>query len=83
MGVFAVTAWELLRAASSLPSGTAWELLNSPKQGGLVINDGVAVEVQEVLVEAIISTEMIEAIVDDNQIVVELDDTSLEAEVLE
>lgn len=39
-----MTAWEALKAASSLAFGTAWELLTSPKTGsGTVLNDGYAV----------------------------------------
>jgi hypothetical protein len=41
-----MTAWAALLAASSLSSGTAWQLLNSPRQGsGVVVNDGIAAEV--------------------------------------
>lgn len=39
-----MTAWEALKAASSLAIGTAWELLTSPKTGsGTVLNDGYTV----------------------------------------
>jgi len=78
-----MTAWEQLRANSTLPSGTAWQLLSSPRRSGLIINDGVAVEVAEMPVEVEVLLDAVEASVEDNAIVVELDDTGIEAEVTE
>lgn len=79
-----MTAWEQLRANSTLPSGTAWRLLSSPRRSGLIIiNDGVAVEVAEMPVEVEVLLDAVEASVEDNAIVVELDDTGIEAEVTE
>lgn len=78
-----MTAWANLLAASALPSGTAWALLTNPKQGGLVVNDGVAVEVVDMQVAVEVMLEPVEATIEDNQIVVELDDVGIGAEVVE
>lgn len=68
-----MTAWAALLAASSLPSGTAWQLLNAPRTGtGVVVNDGIAAEVapMEVFAE-----------VQDAPEIVEVADTAIEAVV--
>lgn len=41
-----MTAWEFLKTASALATGTAWGLITHPKTGsGVVLNDGYRVEV--------------------------------------
>jgi len=48
------TAWQALQAASSLRSGTAWQLLTHPMAGagGGVMNEGLDVEVGTLVLEA-------------------------------
>jgi hypothetical protein len=68
-----MTAWQKLLAASSLTSGTAWQLISNPRIGsGVVVNDGIAVDVAEepFLVE-----------LDAMQLDVELSDAAVEVEL--
>lgn len=80
-----MTAWEALRAASTLVVGTAWELLTSPKTGGagLVINDGVHVEVAAMEVEATVADAAITAELADTAVVAEVSTAAIEVEVYE
>lgn len=80
-----MNAWEKLLAASQLTTGSAWDLLSNPKQGGagLVINDGVAVEVAEMPVEVEVLLEQIEVALGDNTVIVEIEDREVEVEVIE
>lgn len=86
-----MTAWARLLAASSLTTGTAWQLLGSPKTGsGLVINDGidvrlgefsVDVEVSELKIEVEVQEEKIEALVESDPIEVEVSEKTVEVEL--
>jgi len=55
-----MTAWQKLLACSQLLAGTAWELISSPKTGsaGVVINDGVTVEVNTMDIEIQLPSEI-------------------------
>ena len=53
-----MSAWDALKAASSLLVGTAWELLTNPKTGGtgVVINDGYTVSLGEAMQLELVDT---------------------------
>lgn len=78
-----MTAWEKLLAASSLLAGTAWQLIGSPKTGGagLVVNDGVAVELSDASLYAEIEPMQIEVELAEPTVTVDLADMAITAEI--
>lgn len=67
-----MTAWDKLIANSALETGTAWEHLQNQQGGagfGVVVNDGIEVELMDMELEAVV----------DDGIDVEINDTSVEA----
>lgn len=71
-----MTAWQKLLAASQLLAGTAWELISNPKTGtggGVIVNDGVEVEISQ---EAVIAE------IEPMDIELELEETSVKVEVV-
>lgn len=79
-----MNAWQYLLSRSSILIGTAWEHITSPlRPTGLVVNDGIAVEVDQMAVEATVedvalvaSVELspVEAQVEDNPIIAEVEE---------
>ena len=57
-----MTAWAKLLAASSLTSGTAWQLISNPNEGGAgdIVNDGLTVVLPGSPIEAQVSTAALE-----------------------
>lgn len=75
-----MTAWAQLILHSTLPSGTAWSHLNAQESGGtgVVVNDGVSVELDEAPIEAEILMQDVDAEVQDEPVVVEVEDAPVE-----
>lgn len=74
-----MTAWAQLILRSTLPSGTAWQHLNAQQAGsGVVINDGVEIELDFVPFEVEVLMQDVEAEVADEPIVVEVEDAPVE-----
>lgn len=80
-----MTAWDRLLAKSSLAVGTAWEHLASLLAGGsgIVVSDGIAVEVTEMAVDATVEDTPVEASVDLSPVEAQVEDNSIIAEVEE
>ncbi len=90
-----MNAWQKLLAASQLAAGTAWQLISNPKTGlggGVIVNDGVSVEVgeepfdvevSEVLAEVEVSAASVDVEVMGSPVEVEVDLAGIEVEVLE
>lgn len=57
-----MTAYAKLLAASSLSSGTAWQLISNPVEGGAgdIVNDGLTVMLLGSPIEAQVSTAALE-----------------------
>lgn len=81
-----MTAWDALKAASSLTVGTAWQLLTHPKGGtgtpGVIISDGYFVEVSSDAVTVGITEMNVEVQVDQQVVTVELQPTGVTVELL-
>jgi hypothetical protein len=80
-----MTAWDLLLEKSSIAVGTAWQHLTSALQlgTGLVINDGVYVEIQNMEVEATLEDAGIVVEITENEVFAEIQDTAITIEVNE
>lgn len=79
-----MTAWAQLILHSTLPSGTAWEHLNAQSAGsGLIVNDGIAVEVEASQIDVEIDAGEIDVTVDDAPVEVLVDDSPIYVEVQE
>lgn len=75
-----MTAWERLKAVSSLATGTAWQLLTSPRpRAGVVVNDGVSAVVADAPIEVMLKPETIVVGLEHDQIAATLDDTPIAA----
>ena len=75
-----MTAWNVLILNSTLPSGSAWDHLNAQQAGGtgVIVNDGIAVEIDFEPVALEVLLQDIEAEVADEPIVVEIEDAPVE-----
>jgi hypothetical protein len=87
MEPYTMTAWEILKSRSSLPSGTAWQHLNAaPVTGGgtvtgnLVVSEGIRVSVETPIFAAVVlneplvvTLEPIETNIESSEIKVEID----------
>lgn len=80
-----MTAWANLLAKSSIAVGTAWDHLTSILTGGsgVVVNDGIAVEVAEMVVEATVEDLAVDASVDISPVEAQVEDNPIIAEVEE
>lgn len=79
-----MTAWAQLILHSTLPSGTAWEHLNAQSAGsGLIVNDGIAVEVEASQIDVEIDTGEMDVTVEDSPIDTQVDDSPIYVEVQE
>ena len=79
-----MNAWQYLLSRSSILVGTAWEHLTSPLLAtGLIVNDGFAVEVDEMTVDATVEDTAIEASVDLDPVEAQIEDNPIIAEVEE
>lgn len=79
-----MNAWQKLLAASQLAAGTAWQLISNPKQGvggGIIVNDGIEVELPESTVEVEITTMQVEIEIAPAQFEVEIVDSTVEVEL--
>lgn len=80
-------AWEALLAASSLTSGTAWELLTHPKEGGglvgTIISDGYFVEMPSTEILAEVVEMNVEIQLDNQPVSVELQTDAVEVELMQ
>ena len=76
---------EYLVAASSLPSGTVWDLITHPRTGGtsLVVNDGISVELSTITFDVDIDEQGLVAQVIDEVPVIEINDNTIIIEVEE
>lgn len=75
-----MSAWDTLVANSSLGSGTAWQHLAAQQGGGVVVNDGIAVEVVEMDVDVQLDDAVIEAALDDAPVEAVANDEVIEVE---
>lgn len=78
-----MTAWQILTANSTLPSGTAWQHLNNQAGGGVVVNDGIDVEVNTMNVEIELDVTVLEIEASDAPITVEFSNEPIVLEVEE
>lgn len=81
-----MTAWEILTSNSTLPSGTAWQHLNSQGGGGgsgVIVNDGIDVEVNTMNVEIELDASTLEIEAADAPVAVEFANESIVLEVEE
>lgn len=89
-----MTAWDQLILHSTLPSGSAWDHLNAQQAGGtgVVVNDGIAVELTDLSVlvaidaapiEVEVDTGDVEVVVEDSPIQVVIEDAPISVEVQE
>ena len=80
-----ITFAEYLVAASSLPSGTVWDLITHPRTGGtgLVVNDGISVELSTMTFDVEIDEQGLVAQVIDEVPVIEINDNTIIIEVEE
>lgn len=80
-----MTAWALLLEKSSLTVGTAWQHLISALQlgAGLVVNDGVYVEIQNMEIEAALQDSDIAIEVSEKEVFAEIQDAVITIEVNE
>lgn len=79
-----MSAWTDLLARSSIAIGTAWQHLTSPLlAGGTVVNDGIAVEVEEMLIDAEVEDTALDATVDISPVEADVEDNSIIVEVEE
>lgn len=78
-----MTAWAQLILRSTLPSGTAWQHLNAQEAGGtgVVVNDGIAVELDFAPIDMEVLMQDVEAEVQDEPVVVEIEDAPVEVEL--
>lgn len=78
-----MTAWAKLLACSQLLAGTAWQLISSPKTGGtgLVVNDGVAVEIEIDAAQAEVADMQIEVAVNAAPVTAEVQQDAVAVEV--
>lgn len=79
-----MTAWNVLIMHSTLPSGTAWEHLNAQEAGGtgVVVNDGIEVELDFEPIAMELQMQEVEAEVADEPIVVEIEDSPVEVSLV-
>ena len=79
-----MTAWNVLIMHSTLPSGTAWEHLNAQEAGGtgVVVNDGVVVELALDPLTLEVLMQDVEAEVADEPIVIEIEDSPVEVSLV-
>ena len=77
--------YQRLLAASSLPSGTVWDLVTHPCTGGtgLVVNDGISVELSTMTFDVEIDEQGLVAQVIDEVPVIEINDNTIIIEVEE
>lgn len=76
-----MTAWEILTLRSTAAANsTAWVHLNSQPYG-LIINDGISVEVLQMIEVEVLETE-VSVEVESGPIVVEVDDDQIYTEVV-
>lgn len=77
--------YQRLLAASSLPSGTVWDLITHPRTGGtgLVVNDGISVELSTMTFDVEIDEQGLVAQVIDEVPVIEINDNTIIIEVEE
>ena len=80
-----MTAWQRLAALSSLLTGTAWQRLTNPKTTGtgLVVNDGIDVEVDAMTFEIDMEYQAAVIEVAADELSVELNDETITVEVEE
>jgi hypothetical protein len=80
-----MTAWEVLLSKSSLLIGTAWEHLNSVVAGGggLVINDGVYLDYEDMTIQAELQDDAISLELSESEIMIEVSDNEITVEVCE
>ena len=76
-----VTAWNVLIMNSALPSGTAWNHLNA-QDAGLVINDGVTVEIDFEPITAEVLMQDVEVVIVDDPLVIEVEDSPVEVSLV-
>jgi hypothetical protein len=69
--------WQHLLAASSLPAGTAWELITHPRTGGagVVVNNGIAIALADSAVQVAIADASRAIVVADSQLTAVVADT--------
>ena len=77
-----MTAWDSLKAASSLLVGNAWTLISNPRTG-VVVNDGITVELGTMQVDVELQDSPITAEVVDTSYVVEVSTQVIEVEICE
>ena len=75
-----MTAWDHLLASSTLPAGTAWQLLTSPR-AGTVVSDGIAVDLSTPQFDLELSVDDLAVEVADGSVVAEVDDASIEVQL--
>ena len=80
-----MTAWQNLIAKSSIAVGTAWDHLASllAVGTGVVVSDGITVEVDQMVVDATVEDTPVEASVDLSQVEAQVEDNPIIAEVEE
>ena len=80
-----MTAWQTLTANSTLLSGTAWQHLNNQTagSGGVVVSDGINVEVNTMTVEIELDVSTLEITMADVPVVIEFSNESIVLEVPE
>lgn len=79
-----MTAWAQLILHSTLPSGNAWQHLNAQATGsGLVVNDGIMVELEASQIDVEVDTGSFEATIEDAPIEVFVEDSPVYVEVQE
>lgn len=78
-----MTAWAKLLACSQLLAGTAWQLISNPKTGGtgVVVNDGIAVELSLDAALAEVADMQIEVELPTPEVVVEVAPPTVAVEV--
>lgn len=79
-----MTAWAQLILHSTLPSGTAWAHLNAQEAGGtgVVVNDGIEIELGPMSLEVEVLMQDVEAEVADEPIIVEVEDAPVEVSLV-
>jgi len=71
--------YQRLLAASSLPSGTVWDLITHPRTvgTGLVVNDGISLELSTMTFDVEIDEQGLDVQVSDEVPVIELNDNTI------
>jgi hypothetical protein len=79
------TAWDQLIANSTLSSGTAWQHLQNQEGGGagtgVVINDGLHVELVEMEIQTQLDDSGVSVTLDDSPVEVVLDTEAIVVEI--